>query len=181
MSGPVNSDIEIDSMLLTLQSSSNIVFIIIMRHKRCFGVLNIMANSLCGPLIKRLHDTLEKRANNALRSQELTMVQNNVLMLLAEVPGKQASLKEVERLMHVAQSTTAGIIVRLEQKGFIEGFEDPADRRIKRIRITRLGEQCCVFARASSANEEQKLLTGFSDEERATFYRLLQKAIDNVI
>jgi DNA-binding MarR family transcriptional regulator len=139
-----------------------------------------MANALSGPLIKRLHDTLEKRANKTLRSQDLTMVQNSVLILLAAMPGKQASLKEVEKLMHVAQSTTAGIVVRLEQKGLVESFEDPADRRIKRIRVTPQGEQCCVFSKVSSTEAEQMLLAGFSEDERATFNRLLQKAIDNV-
>lgn len=139
-----------------------------------------MENMLCGPLIKRLHDTLEKRANNALRSQDLTMVQNSVLMLLAELPGKHASLKEVERLMHVAQSTTAGIVVRLEQKGYIESIEDPADRRIKKIRVTPQGEQLCIYTMKSTAEEERKLIAGFSMEEQTTFYRLLQKAIDNV-
>ncbi len=139
-----------------------------------------MANISCGALIKRLHDTLEKRANSALRSQDLTLVQNSVLMLLAELPGKQMTLKELEQLLHVAQSTTAGIVARLEQKGFIEGFGDPDDRRIKKIRVTPQGEQCCVYAKESQAQEEQCLSAGFSEEEWASLTRLLQKAIDNV-
>ena len=76
----------------------------------------------CGTLIKQIHDGLEKQANNSLRTQGLTMSQMGVLIELHFSPEKQMPLKELERRLHVAQSTAAGIVARLEQKGFVEGW-----------------------------------------------------------
>ena len=73
-----------------------------------------------GQLIKLLHDRLERHANNTLRGKDLTMMQVAVLMELQEAEQKQRSMKELERKFCVAQSTVAGIISRLEQKGFVD-------------------------------------------------------------
>ncbi|MCI6925951.1 MarR family winged helix-turn-helix transcriptional regulator [Butyricicoccus porcorum] len=129
----------------------------------------------CGMLLKQINDELEKRANNKLRAQDLTMAQLCALMMLNQASERQMTLKELERKLHVAQSTAAGIITRLEQKGFVEGFGDAADRRIKMVRITKLGIQCCMTAEKNMEQEEATLLSGLTDTERIVFISLLQK------
>ena len=86
-------------------------------------------HGMCGKLIKQISDEMQKNANNALRSQNMTVTQMETLIELESIPEKQCTLKELEQRLHVAQSTTAGIVTRLEQKGCVEGFGDPADRR----------------------------------------------------
>ena len=93
----------------------------------------------CGMLIKQINDELLKNANNALRLQNITLAQLDVLVQLSHAPKGQYSLKELEQILHVAQSTAAGIISRLEQKGFVAGLGDAADRRIKQVQITSAG------------------------------------------
>ena len=121
-----------------------------------------------GQLIKLLHDRLEKQANNTLRAQDLAMMQVSVLMELQKTGRKQLSMKELERKFCIAQSTVAGIISRLEQKGFVEAFGDAADKRVKLVHITPAGEA------------DQTLLKGFSEEEKETFNRLLARAAENM-
>ena len=77
-----------------------------------------------GQLIKLLHDRLEKQANNTLREKDLTLMQISVLIELQNAEQERRSMKELERRFCVAQSTVAGIISRLEQKGFVEAFGD---------------------------------------------------------
>lgn len=137
-------------------------------------------NNPCGMLIKQINDALERQANNSLRSQDLTMAQVTVLIRLNDLPDKAATLKELERELQVAQSTTAGIVARLEQKGFVEGFGDPADKRIKMVRITPKGEQCCISARQNMENTEEKLLSDLSEEERITFNKLLHTVRNSI-
>jgi len=129
----------------------------------------------CGTLIKQIHDGLEKQANNSLRSQDLTMSQVGVLIELRFSPEKQMALKELERRLHVAQSTAAGIVARLEQKGFVEGFGDASDRRIKMLRITPAGEECCQLADQYMAVSEETLLPGLTEAERTTFFALMER------
>jgi DNA-binding MarR family transcriptional regulator len=133
-----------------------------------------------GFLIKQIHDRLEKQANNTLRGKDLTMMQISVLMELQEAEQKQRSMKELERKFCVAQSTVAGIISRLEQKGFVEAFGDPSDKRIKLVHITPDGEACCREAAGYMAEAEQMLLHGFSEDEKAIFNQLLARAAENM-
>lgn len=134
----------------------------------------------CGALFKQIHDSLEKQANNSLRSQGLTMVQMSVLIELNLTPEKQLPLKEIERRLHVAQSTAAGIVARMEQKGLVEGFGDAKDRRIKMLRITPAGESCCQLAEQNMAETEASLLRGLTEKERSLLLELLQKVAENL-
>ncbi len=140
-----------------------------------------MSTSLpSGQLIKLLHDRLEKQANNTLRAQDLTMMQISVLMELQKTEQKQLSMKELERKFCIAQSTVAGIISRLEQKGFVEAFGDAADKRVKLVHITPAGKNCCKEAAGYMEQAEQTLLQGFSEEEKTMFNLLLTRAAENM-
>ncbi|MCL2166659.1 MAG: MarR family transcriptional regulator [Clostridiales bacterium] len=133
-----------------------------------------------GMLIKRISDTFEKTANNTLREQDLTMTQAVALGKLNRTYEKQASLKELESILHVAQSTTAGIIARLEQKGLVETFGAVSDKRIKNVKLTSLGEQFCQAAEQHMVDNETKLLAGLTETEQSIFYSLLMKVNDTI-
>ena len=133
-----------------------------------------------GLLFKQIHDSLEKQSNNALRAKDLTMMQVSVLLELQKAAGQRLSMKELERYFGVAQSTVAGIISRLEQKGFVEAFGDAADKRIKLVHITAAGERCCAEAACEMDKAEEHLLQGFSSEERSLFNHLLTRAVNNL-
>ena len=134
----------------------------------------------CGLLMKQINDELRKNANNALRPQDLTIVQLDTLLELERAPEGQRSLKELEQILHVAQSTAAGIIVRLEQKGLVEGFGDAEDRRVKRVRITQAGIACIQATQHHRAEAEEKLLSSLTETERDIFYTLLKKVRDSL-
>ena len=105
----------------------------------------------------------------------MTLAQLEALLELDQAPENQLSLKELERRLHIAQSTTAGIIMRLEQKGFVEGFGDSGDRRIKLVRLTPAGADCLILAQGSRTEIEGKLLSGLTETERHIFFTLLKK------
>lgn len=133
-----------------------------------------------GIMIKQIHDYMEKNANNNLRSQGLTMAQVGALMELHSTEERQMSLKELERRLHIAQSTAAGIVVRLEQKGFLESFGDAADRRIKMVRMTPKGEKCFQSAEENMKCADENLLGSLTMEERTTLLYLLKKVCDGI-
>lgn len=133
-----------------------------------------------GMMIKQIHDYMEKDANNSLRSQDLTMAQVGALMELHSAEGRQMPLKELERRLHIAQSTAAGIVVRLEQKGFLESFGDAADRRVKMVRMTQKGEKCFQSAEENMKCADENLLGALTTEERITLLHLLKKVCDGI-
>lgn len=129
----------------------------------------------CGILLKQINDVLAKRANNELRSQGLTLIQSFLLLSLEEMNEQTASFKEMEKILHVAQSTAAGIIARLEQKQMVSSFRSADDGRIKMLRLTSQGQKFCKEARLGMAEAEKMLLSGLSAEEAALFKNLLWK------
>lgn len=131
-----------------------------------------------GFLIKQIHDALEKRANNELRSTGLTMMQVSVLLALSDAEGQTLSMKELERHFGIAQSTVVGIVSRLEQKGLAEALSDEADKRIKLVHITESGNACCGEAAIHMSEAEKLLIGSLSDEECCTLNALLTKVLE---
>lgn len=134
----------------------------------------------CGGLIKQISDEMRKKANNAMRSYNITLAQLGALIELERAPDGQRSLKELEKLLHVAQSTAAGIIARLEQKGFVQGFEATDDRRVKLVRITPDGQACVHNSLQKRNVAEEELLGGLTEAEQKQFYILLKKVRDSI-
>lgn len=134
----------------------------------------------CALLIKQIGDTLKKNANNDMKETDLTFAQTAVLLALCDAYDKQLSLKELEKILHVAQSTVARIVTKLESKGFVSSFGDSSDKRIKYICITPLGEQCCNNAKQKMREGEENLLSPLTEIEKKTFINLLQKVKDNL-
>lgn len=137
-------------------------------------------NSSCSILLKQIHDVQKKNIDNTLRNLDLTFSQINVLRALVHTAEKQMSLKELEKTLHVAQSTTARIVAKMESKGLIESFGDVSDKRIKYIRLTQYGEQYSSNAKQKLEEEETRLLSSLTETEKIVFVSLLQKIAGNL-
>lgn len=135
----------------------------------------MMKDEPCIVLIKKLETNIEKRMNNAMKEIDMTITQVRALSILLEFPDKQAALKLLEKKLMLAQSVTAGIVKRLEQRGYAESNGDLEDRRIKVVKITPLGEQQYQRAQKITTMIQDDFLSGLTDEERQTFYALLKK------
>ena len=134
----------------------------------------------CGFYIKHISEILQRDANNELRSAGLTVTQVTVLHLLQNAPNGELSLKELEKQLLVAQPTAAGIVIRLEQKGFVESFGRSDDKRIKMIRLTAAGRACCAQSQNHIAQTEERLLSALTESERAHFIALPKKVSDSL-
>lgn len=137
-------------------------------------------NSSCSILLKQIHDIQKKNIDNTLRNLDLTFSQINVLRALVHSADKQMSLKELEKILHVAQSTTARIVTKMESKGLIDSFSDVSDKRIKYIRLTQYGEQYSSNAKQKLEEEETRLLSSLTETEKMVFVSLLQKITSNL-
>lgn len=59
------------------------------------------------------------------------------MIILAQAnPSGEMTLKELSARMGLAQSTTSGIVDRLERKGLLHRYVSPADRRATRLEVT---------------------------------------------
>ena len=129
----------------------------------------------CGMLIRQINNALEKRVNSQLKANDLTLSQMSALIEILNKPAKKLTFKELEKCLSLAQSTTAGLISRLEQKKLVSVSGDMDDKRIKYVEITSLGEKFCKEARLEMEHTEKMLLANLSDVEKESLLSLLEE------
>lgn len=126
-------------------------------------------------LMKKIQNEMSKKINNALKKRELTMPQAELLAELMESEQNKMTLKELEKSLHLSQPVTSEIVTRLENKGYVETFGNEQDKRIKVVKITKLGQRQAKVAGKYIENVERKMLFCLTKNERKNFDELLQK------
>lgn len=134
------------------------------------------ASSRLGHMVKQIDMACDRRINNNLRKRDLTRSQAFILFDLERHHGR-ATLKELESDAHVAQSTTWGLVKRLEEKGLLTLEPDPADARAKVAVLTKAGKGKCDEGWQGAMELEGKLDEEFSEEELAQFGGYLQRML----
>lgn len=139
----------------------------------------IQANQfVTASLIVKLGNAVTYYRNMKMESLELTSVQSDAFIATLRNPGITAS--ELKEHLKLSQSTVAGIIARLENKGLIEKTLDEADARKAILMPTKQGKLLEDPLKEIAISTQQFLVDGMSKDEQSEFSRLLQIALDNM-
>ncbi|MCC8139607.1 MAG: MarR family transcriptional regulator [Lachnospiraceae bacterium] len=134
----------------------------------------------CAALIKHIDTKMTKQANERFDTYGVTFRQVRLLMFLLEMGAEAVSLKSLEKRFEVAQSTAAGLVVRLEKKGLVQGYVPADDKRQKFVRLTEKGKELCISIEEDMREGERILLQSMDEKERMQFYSLLRKVNDSM-
>ena len=133
-----------------------------------------------GKLI-RLGNGVKEFRNRHFQELGLTSAQADALFfILRPHQTKAPSATEVKSVLNLSQSTVAGILARLESKGFIERREDEADSRRMLLYPTEKSLSLREGIGKDAARTEALLLTGMTEQEKESFSRLLSIALCNI-
>jgi len=125
-------------------------------------------------LLSRLARAVYLRSSTELVGMNLkNMV---VLAYMRDHPGvSQQAMTE-----HLSMDSNTGVLVLndLEDLEFVERRRDPADRRRHLVDVTEAGLQALERAEVAQGSIEDEILGGLDSSERATFRRLLVKALE---
>lgn len=107
---------------------------------------------------------------------------NNMFIIgyLARHENEDVFQKDMEELFSVRRSTMSGIILRMEQKGFLVRETVEHDARLKKLVLTEKGRQIHEMMESIVVDTEKKLMEDFSDEEKETLFYLLKKLRQNL-
>lgn len=133
-----------------------------------------------GHLIRILHWCTDQAMTDALEQMDLTAAQGRLMAFVAHRGQQPTYAKDLEAELHLSHPTVSGLLSRLEQKGFISLETDPSDRRSRRIVISPKGLACHERMHAVIAQNESRIVKGFTPEESAQFTAFLQRAIENL-
>ena len=119
-----------------------------------------------GCLLKMITDKIKIQADANLAQHDLTLTQSRVLGYLARNGGTATQL-EFEGFPQVPHPTVAGVIGRMEQKGFVSCCADPADKRSKLVCQTPRATEIAHQMQATIAAAEQQMLRSLSPKQIA--------------
>ena len=132
-----------------------------------------------GHYLRILHGCTDQFLSAAVTQMDLTPVQSRVVGYLAH-RSEPPCAKDVEEEFQLSHPTVSGILSRLEKKAFVEFRPDPADRRCKRSYVLEKGwEHIGQIHRIINENED-RIVDGFSEEEKQQFAAFLERAIRNM-
>ena len=131
------------------------------------------------PRIRRLHWCADQTMSEGLSQMELTAAQGCAMGFLNH-QSTPPMAKDFEEALHLSHASAAGILDRLEKKGFIEFRTDENDRRCKRIYTLQKATDCHAHMHGIVEKLEQAITRDFSEAERAQFLDFLNRAIENL-
>ena len=100
-----------------------------------------------------------------------------VLRVLADRDG--ISQRDLAELLHLSRPTVTAMLQRMEQAGLVERWDDEADQRLTRIRLTPKGREHGENLRSSFVEYVEGTLGTLSEADRLELARLLDLLADN--
>lgn len=131
-------------------------------------------------ILKRVCDGIEREGNNSLRDMNLTLNQCSVLGYLSVQENQSAYLKTIEKIFQVTQATMQGTVARLEKKNLVTLHGVSNDKRIKIVTLTELGKKTMAEADLLRIENEKKLYSNITSEDKDLLIQLLMKIHDNL-
>jgi DNA-binding MarR family transcriptional regulator len=100
-----------------------------------------------------------------------------VLRVLAEHDG--ISQRDLADILHLSRPTVTAMLQKMEQHGLVDRWDDEADQRLTRIRLTPKGRDQSDAFRSSFAEYVDATIGAMSEADRRELARLLDMLADN--
>jgi DNA-binding MarR family transcriptional regulator len=108
----------------------------------------------------------------ALAPRGITLTQYSILSMVSTTGGMSSA--DVARRSNVSKQATNQVINALERLGFIERREDPANRRIQRIRLTARGRRILASCDRAVDRGERAFFAALSPARLASLRRTIE-------
>ena len=118
-----------------------------------------------------VHHRMFRAVNDEMNACGLSMARTKVLMRLQDQGPVRQSVLAAE--LDLTPHSITDIVDGLEGRGLAERRPDPTDRRAKLVAITKAGKSCLTIALATRDRLLGQTFGTLSQEDRATFLRLL--------
>lgn len=133
-----------------------------------------------GYMLKIVNDALEKKANETLRNEDLTLSQLKVLGFINTKEEGKTTQKELEDALAVSHPTINGILKRLEAKGIIVSELSVNRRMTKIVELTETGKEILKKTESHRLEHEKRLSKNLSAEEKASLLFYLKKVYEGL-
>lgn len=136
------------------------------------------ARAPMGYLIHEVSRLMKRRFEDEARLHDITLPQWRTLSQIALNEG--VTQAQLAANIDVDPMTMSGILNRLEKRGLIDRFPDPADSRAKLARLTAEGEALFETARSVGLAMYEAALQGVSKADQDVVVAALARMRDNL-
>ncbi|TSE19480.1 HTH-type transcriptional repressor NicR [Tepidimonas alkaliphilus] len=138
---------------------------------------HIDLNAQPGHAIRRLHQIAVGIFLQETAAHGITPVQYAALQAVHNEPG----LDQRSLAGRIAQdtSTTAGVVERLQARGWLRREPDPADRRVRRLTLTEAGRALLAQVVPDMQRAQARILAPLDAAEQVQFMALLQRLVQH--
>ena len=131
-----------------------------------------------GYLIHEVARLMKRRFEDEARLHDITLPQWRTLSQIALNEG--VTQAQLAAAVDLDPMTISGVLNRLEKRGLIDRFPDPADSRAKLARLTAEGEALFETARTVGLAMYETALQGVSKADQDLVVAALSKMRDNL-
>jgi DNA-binding MarR family transcriptional regulator len=135
-----------------------------------------IAKELATTLLKLKKNSWEADKNKKLRQNEFFVL--TILVKRSDAQEKDTKVSDLSVLFGITPAAVTHIVNSLEEKGFLERFADPADRRIVIVRATPKGKEIAKIRYKKIIEKISGLVERLGEKDSNEFIRLLTVAND---
>lgn len=129
-------------------------------------------------LMMRIQHAQAVSGYKQMKKHNLHPKQIPILLTLKDNEG--ISQNELAKKLHVKPPTIAVSVKRLSASGYIVKEDDENDARISHLHLTEMAKKEIEEIQESFNSSADKMLAGFTEEEKAQFTGYLRRILDNV-
>lgn len=132
---------------------------------------------------KRMNNRIVRCIHSGLVREgfdEITIMHGWILGFLYDNSDKKVYQRDLEKQFGIAKSTATNILKLMEKKGYVMRVQDDGDARLKMLKLTRLGRDTQQRVMRVIDGLHDSMEKGITDEERKTFYNILDKITHNI-
>ena len=108
----------------------------------------------------------------------VTRGQPKILMYLRGHNG--CMQRQMAEDCHMEPASVTGMLQNMEKRGLLRRESDETDKRVQRVYLTQDGEALCAKVEQVMLRLDERLLEGFSEEERECLFAGLERLRENM-
>ena len=126
-----------------------------------------------------LHKLYSRLFTPLLERYGLTQLEADILMFLANNPQWDTA-RDISERRHLAKSHVSVGVDRLTERGWLERFTLPGNRKVLHLRLLPPAGPAVEWGRELQNQYAQLLLDGLTEAERSQLRQLLDRVAENV-
>lgn len=130
-------------------------------------------NDSYGYFFNLISTALKTKLDEQLKQFDITTHQFGILLTVLK--KENLTQRDIVKYTNGDEPSTTRVIARLEAKGFLVRITDAQDKRKRLVSLTQEGKTLLEKMLPYAKEENEKLVSLLTDEEKKTFLNLLRK------